>query len=443
MAIYELGEKSSSSSGVILPINITDVTNLQPEISRLDSRIDNAGSGGAALPINISDVTNLQTNLNSKAPTVHSHPIAEINGLQLELDNASNRIGEFTVGNGGQYPTLYDCLNAVHVNNSATNATNRAMYDGIVINLLSDVTEVGNLLCENSKTSIIIEGNDFTITSNFKVTFDNIGSVLRFDRVKFISISAEDNTYDLVRYKSSTKNTFMKIMRVSNFAINSSEIRSMYLTTLCCFKTTMTLTGVVTISADSYKRIAINLLQSYLSAESCVLYVNAGNIALFIQDNSFAASDENSKLYFHITSGSSDSSGILCGDSSMVEFISQVISITGTPKNGVNVTASSRVIIHRPDNSSLPYEFIIDSGAFDTTGSTGVLAGISSSCYIESPRINNFETPYYLEKGSRMTVWNGITDTNTQGPYSAQVAGGNGNYSDFYYSGEPLSKGIL
>lgn len=51
------------------------------------SRVTGLGAGGnVTLPINISDVTNLQSSLDGKSPLVHTHIIADTTGLQTALN---------------------------------------------------------------------------------------------------------------------------------------------------------------------------------------------------------------------------------------------------------------------------------------------------------------------------------------------------------------------
>jgi hypothetical protein len=51
------------------------------------SRVTGLGAGGnVTLPINISDVTNLQSSLDGKAALVHTHIIADVTGLQTSLN---------------------------------------------------------------------------------------------------------------------------------------------------------------------------------------------------------------------------------------------------------------------------------------------------------------------------------------------------------------------
>lgn len=58
--------------------------------------IEEVGGGGVDLPINISDVTELQSELDSKANTIHTHTIANVTGLQAALD--SKGTSNLTIG---------------------------------------------------------------------------------------------------------------------------------------------------------------------------------------------------------------------------------------------------------------------------------------------------------------------------------------------------------
>ena len=48
------------------------------------------GGGNVELPIEITDVNNLQSELSGKADIIHTHAIADVSGLQTALDNKSN-----------------------------------------------------------------------------------------------------------------------------------------------------------------------------------------------------------------------------------------------------------------------------------------------------------------------------------------------------------------
>jgi len=381
------------------------------------------GSSGAALPINISDVTNLQTNLDSKAPTVHNHPIAEINGLQLELDKPYKRIGQFTVGVGGTYPTIAECID------------NSIDYLTVEIELLSNITEVKKTNINLGGRSLVINGNGHTVETDYQFIVDT-GTDIRISNITLNNHTARilDAVHDFINIR------IIKFCAFTNVTVNTDN-----LTAIAVDASRLELSGYLNINAGS-------LIASYgiYAARGTALVLNAPvniiatEVGIGVDYGStlikHSANDNPLDIYINRLPSSSYATGIAVSNSSSFISVSSKIHIHGNVSRGILVSNSSTCQLNFDSNNP----GLIETS--DTSLETfGFHIADTSNLRLTNTNLNNWWYPYFCSSVCEMYVVDNLTDTNTRSAYSVYVTGNGGNAQNncFVSHGQPVAKAIL